>query len=263
MVGLPPFVIILITAFFIFENELGRTLAEIVCIRGKQKSRSCSSLAFVVSSLNVQQFVSQRTTHLEQTCGFRKYTELLLTLIFESAKPPAKSCILKQSKSAPWCCVSHVIVLANSFTDRKMSGLPMRAKTSIFFKTICEHAFDNSPTVCNSSFLNWWSSRWIDTLYNCSIFLFHYSQYLSTHFFACPSMSQHHEMVSLRDRSQRWRMVAPCLPRWRIPCVSVFLNSSTVQQLVLQSRCVHPRKPDEGGGRGSSRSTFFLNAFPH
>ena len=38
-------------------------------------------------------------------------------------------------------------------------------------------------------FLKWWSKQRVETLYNCSVFLFASSQCLSTHFWACPSMS--------------------------------------------------------------------------
>ena len=100
----------------IFENEQRRTLAGYVCAVGAQNqdaqliaSRRCS-LTFVASSLGVpsscpvlvvvlhqlqcfptslmlqyhseiQQSVSHKTTQLEQTCGLREHTELLLTLI--------------------------------------------------------------------------------------------------------------------------------------------------------------------------------------
>ena len=49
--------------------------------------------------------------------------------------------------------------------------------------------FDNSPTDSSSSFLNWWTSKQgLETVKNCSTFLFASSQYLSTHFRACPYM---------------------------------------------------------------------------
>ena len=68
------------------------------------------------------------------------------------------------------------------------------------FKTICEHTFDNSPTDWSSSFLKWWSCKQgLETLYTCSDFLFAKSQNLSTHFGACPSMSQDHATVFARS----------------------------------------------------------------
>ena len=58
---------------------------------------------------------------------------------------------------------------------------PTRARYKHFI-TICEHT---------SSFLSWWSSKQgLETLCNCSTFLFTSSQYISTHFFARPSISQ-------------------------------------------------------------------------
>ena len=72
----------------------------------------------------------------------------------------------------------------------RMSGLPIRAKYK-HFKIICEHTCDSSPTDSSSSCLNWWSSKQrLETLKNCSTFLFAKSQHRSTHFRACPSISQ-------------------------------------------------------------------------
>ena len=46
---------------------------------------------------------------------------------------------------------------------------------------------DNSPTVSNFPFSELWSfKQGVETLYNCSVFLFGSSQYLSTHIFARP-----------------------------------------------------------------------------
>ena len=59
-----------------------------------------------------------------------------------------------------------------------------------------EHTLGNSPTASNSSFLKLWSSKQgVETLRNCSVFLFASSLYLSTHFFTCPSISQDHASV--------------------------------------------------------------------
>ena len=75
------------------------------------------------------------------------------------------------------------------FPTKDMSGLPIRVRYK-HLKNIGEHTSDNSPTDSRSSFLNWWSSRQgLETLYSWSVFLFATSQYLSTHFWACPSMS--------------------------------------------------------------------------
>ena len=58
------------------------------------------------------------------------------------------------------------------------------------------HTFDNSPTDPISSSLKWWSSKHgLAALCNCWIDLFASSLYLSTHFFASPSMSWEHEDI--------------------------------------------------------------------
>ena len=96
---------------------------------------------------------------------------------------------IKRAKRWSQAFVHSVTARASFFTDHKISGLPMRAKYK-HFRTICEQTFDNSPTDPISSSLNWWSSRHgVATLRNCWVVLFASSQYLSTHFFAWPSMS--------------------------------------------------------------------------
>ena len=91
--------------------------------------------------------------------------------------------------------VHFVTALVNLLTDHRMSSLPIRAKYK-HFNTICEQTCDNSLTDSSSSCLNWWSSRQrLETLQNCSTFLFANSQYRSTHFRACPYMSWDHAMV--------------------------------------------------------------------
>ena len=47
--------------------------------------------------------------------------------------------------------------LTQALTSQRMSSPPIRAKYK-HFETICEHTFDNSPTVSKSSFLKLWSS---------------------------------------------------------------------------------------------------------
>ena len=85
---------------------------------------------------------------------------------------------------------------ASLFTDHKISGLPIRSKYK-HFRTIWAHTFDNSPIDFVSSSLKWWSSmHGVATLNNCWVVLFASSQYLSTHFFAWPSISQDHEEMS-------------------------------------------------------------------
>ena len=68
--------------------------------------------------------------------------------------------------------------IGSLFTDQRKSGLPIRAKYK-HFKTIWERTTDNSPTVSNSSFWKLWSSKQsVETVYNCSVFLFASSQYI-------------------------------------------------------------------------------------
>ena len=87
---------------------------------------------------------------------------------------------------SPFCdCTSKSL-----FTDHKISGRPIKT-----FQNICGQTLDNSPTDPISS-LNGWSSRHgVSTLCNCWFVLFASSQYLSTHFFAWPSMSQDHQEI--------------------------------------------------------------------
>ena len=58
--------------------------------------------------------------------------------------------------------VHFVTDLASLFTDHKMSGLPIRAKSLL--KTICEQTFDNSPTDSSSSCLTWSSKQGLEIL---------------------------------------------------------------------------------------------------
>ena len=92
-----------------------------------------------------------------------------------------------------------------------MSGLPMLANYK-HVKTICEQTFDNSPNVSKSSSSNWWSSiQSVETWYYCSMFLLSNSQYLSTHVFACPSVSAEmkHSSTTLSCHPRRRRETSP------------------------------------------------------
>ena len=74
---------------------------------------------------------------------------------------------IKRAKRLSQALVHLVTARASWFTDRKISGLPIRAKYK-HFRTICEQTFDNSPTDPISSSLNWWSSmHGVETLKNC------------------------------------------------------------------------------------------------
>ena len=100
---------------------------------------------------------------------------------------------IKRDNRLSQASVHVVTVRASSFTDLWISGLPIRAKYK-HLRTIWEHTFDNSPTDFISSSLNWWwSMHGVATLYDCWFVLFATSQYLSTQFFARPSMSWDHE----------------------------------------------------------------------
>ena len=70
----------------------------------------------------------------------------------------------------------------------------------------------------------------METLFYCSILVIAKWRHLSTHIFACPSMSWDHELVSLGDGSQPSNGF-PCLLRERIQTIFK----------VLRSRCVHPK----------------------
>ena len=114
---------------------------------------------------------------------------------------------IERAKRLSQTFVHFVTARASLFTDHEISGLPIRAKYR-HFRTICVETVDNSTKDWLSS-LKWWSSKHgVATLYNSSVFLFASSQYLSTHFFAWPSMSQDHEEVvfvsDFRSFSFRW-----------------------------------------------------------
>ena len=137
-----------------------------------------------------------------------KIHETLPGVDFESSRSPAKS--ESWNKPSRQCCavvptwqncrksfvwwmyeinLPNRLSHASLLTDHRMPGLPIRAKYK-HVKTICERTSGNSPTDSVSSCLDWCSSRQgLETLYSCSTFLFVNSQYLSTHFRACPSMS--------------------------------------------------------------------------
>ena len=57
---------------------------------------------------------------------------------------------IKRAKRLSQALVHFVIDRASLFTDRGISGLPIRAKYK-HFRTIWEHTFDKSPTDFNSS----------------------------------------------------------------------------------------------------------------
>ena len=96
---------------------------------------------------------------------------------------------IKRAKRLSQAFVHFVTARTSLFTDQSMSGLPIRARY-IHLKTICEQTVDNSPTDSFSSSLHWWSSmHGVATWYDCWVVLFANSPYISTHFFAWPSIS--------------------------------------------------------------------------
>ena len=84
------------------------------------------------------------------------------------------------ARSCPFCDRT------SKFVDHKMSNMPIRAKYR-HFRTICGQTIDNAPRDPFSYSSKWWSSK--HGVKNCSIVSRVSSQYLSTHFFARPSMS--------------------------------------------------------------------------
>ena len=70
----------------------------------------------------------------------------------------------KRNNRLSQALVHFVIDRASSFTDHRISGLPIRAEYE-HFRTILEHTCDSSPTDFNSPSLKWWSSmHGVDTL---------------------------------------------------------------------------------------------------
>ena len=91
---------------------------------------------------------------------------------------------IKRTKRLSQTLVHFVAARTNLFTDHVMSGPPIRSKQR-HLKTIWDQTLDHPPTVFNSSFLKWWSSRHgMETLYNCTTLIFANSQYLPRSFFA-------------------------------------------------------------------------------
>ena len=149
---------------------------------------------------------------LARTCDSRKCTELLLMLIWS-----LQGLLQNQSLETIQVCIVVLCFPHNNITGVHMCGVCKRSNAPNFchellsitrpheqicsqkcrhFKTICEQTVDNSPTDPISSSLNWWSSmHGVATLYKCWVVLFASSQYLSTHFFAWPSVSKDHEDI--------------------------------------------------------------------
>ena len=141
------------------------------------------------------------------------------------------------------------------FTDHKISGLPIRAKYS--HVKIYEQTVDNSPTDPISSTSNWWSSiHEVATLHNCWEDLFTSSQYLSTHFFAWPSMSQDHEDIMHVSRFPE------ALGFWNFSVPPAEILDSNILLLLSTIPCVSYNlfecNPNKHGQSTSFKSIFHI-----
>ena len=100
---------------------------------------------------------------------------------------------IKRAQRLSHASVHLVTARPSLFTDHRISSLPKRAKNG-HVRTICEQTIDNSPT--DPFFFELMIIHaWRCDFEKCSVVLFAIasSQYLSTHFFVWPSMSQDHE----------------------------------------------------------------------
>ena len=108
-------------------------------------------------------------------------------------------------------------------------------------------------------FLKLWSSKQdVETVCGCSVFLFASSQCLSTHFWACPSMSQDHAT------DFAWGFSLPgnfSVAVAEIRDSNISLYCSMMISFSLHSRWVHPKYTWSRSEVGSSRSTFFIKFF--
>ena len=129
------------------------------------------------------------------------------------------------------------------------------------FKTICEHTLDNSPTVSSSSLLKLWSSRQrVETLYNCSVFLFASSQNLRKHFVRMSSLYPVTSRKFLRVVSPT-PVIFRLLRQWFVIRTSS-LYSSIMFSFGLHSRGVHPKHTWSGNDVASPGSTIFIKFSP-
>ena len=153
----------------------------------------------------------------------------------------------------------HFVTARGVYVQKKrLSGLPIRARYK-YFKTICEYLFDNSPTDSSSSSLKLRSSKQgVETLCNCSVFLFASSQHLSTHFFAFPSISYDHANFFAWGFSHSNNFSsAPA----EIRDSTMALFWSIILSFGVPSRWVHPKYTWSRDDVGSPRSTSFINFF--
>ena len=165
----------------------------------------------------------------------------------------------KRAKRLSQALVHRVTARANLFTDQRMQGPPIRAKYK-HSKTICEHTLDNSPTVSSSSFLKLWSSRQrVETLYNCSVFLFASSQNLRKHFVRMSSLYPVTSRKFLRVVSPT-PVIFRLLRQWFVIRTSSLYSS--MFSFGLHSRGVHPKHTWSGNDVASPGSTIFIKFSP-
>ena len=166
---------------------------------------------------------------------------------------------IKRAKRSSHASLHIVTDWASLLTDQRMSGPPIRAKY-MHDKTICEQTSDNSPLIrvppaCPS----WWSSKQrMRNFVVAQSFLFANSQYRSTHFPACLSMSWDHDEVFAQRLSHIGNFsVAPA----DIHDSSIFVNFLIIFTFGLHSRWMHPNWTWTENDVGSSISTCFINFF--
>ena len=101
----------------------------------------------------------------------------------------------------------------------------------------------------------------VATLSYCSVVLFASSWYLSTHFFAWPSMSQDHDSVSASSFTVAFVSdnfsVAPA----EILESNILLLLSTISLLIWHSLWVQPKETWSRNDVGSTKTTFFMRIF--
>ena len=194
---------------------------------------------------------------------FRQYIKIHPEVDFESSKIR----ILEKTQSAVLSCITHqrilsIVILCDEFWISKRAKRLSQARAHVviartsLFTDPKNVMFTNSSQVrafsgrfenihrtilrlvSNSSFLKLWSSKPdVETVYNCSVSLFASSQYLSTHYVACLSVSQDHATVFV------WGFSHPGDSSVAVAQVrdsNISQNWLTMISFVLRSRWVHP-----------------------
>ena len=164
---------------------------------------------------------------------------------------------IKRAKRLSQARVHLVTARTSLCTDQRMSGPPIRAKYT-HLKTIWEHTSDTSATVSNSSWRCDLQSKAAELCTIAPSLLFASSQYLSTHFFACPSMSQDHAIVFAWGFSHPGNC-SVAVADIRDSNISLFWF--IVSSFGLHSRWVHPTYTWSRNDVRSSRWTNSINVF--